>query len=476
MKTVVSFIAACTVVLTAAAASAQEVRPGRPYRGLFASGSEGVGHLLTATGAVGAGYITNSIVDWTGDPDAPEKGEARTGNSSFNSLSGGLSYASTSEKLALGASLSAAGRHYPGFDGLITTSYAGSAGASISLSRRTTFGVNQTVAHLPWRVLILAPDLAQSALGQVVAPNLDFATTRSDSYVYTTGSEITHQLSRKGSLTGSYSYQWTDTVGDHRNIFGETTSVRVRRGSSDASGSLGDRPVTEFQSGPELRSQTAALIYSYAMTRGLGLRLGYRYAQAKFGDLTPYRSHVIDSGLEYSHSLSLSRKTALSFSSGATAVTRGESINFGIVGNASLTHEIARSWSAAASYVRNVAFSESILVPFFYDSVNAGIGGLLNRRISLQAGAGGTIGNLSAISESTDDQTFDTFYGAAGIGVAISRHLSVNADYIYYAYSFNLPEFLGDGLSQRLGRQGVRLTLNAWAPIFERGRRPNATR
>jgi hypothetical protein len=67
------------------------------------------------------------------------------------------------------------------------------------------------------------------------------------------------------------------------------------------------------------------------------------------------------------------------------------------------------------------------------------------------------------------------------MGFAISRHLAVSVDYAYYAYSlagagFLAPYLLAGGFPAHLNRHSVNVSLNAWTPILERGRRANAAR
>lgn len=470
---VFSIATACAVLLTSVDASAQQTAPSRPFRGLFGGDDAGAQDGLTVNASIGSGYVSHSIAEWDDtESDGVATSELQTRGSISNMVSGGLGYSRTSSGLSLGASLSGYGQHYPDYSGLILGSFAGSAGASLKLSNRITIGGRQSVSYQPWRVLMLFPALTETPLGQILAANPDFATARSDSYLYSTGADLTYQVGRRDSITASYGYDASDMVAQRQDLTDEGAAVRLNRGAIEAAGSLGERPISEFSGGNlDFRMQNASLTYSRGIATGLGVRLGYRYSEMVYTSEASYRGHVFDAGLDYSRALSLTRRTTLSFSTGATGISHQGTTRYSAVGNATLLRQIGRTWTATASYIRNASFVHSLFEPVFYDAASVGFGGLINRRVSFQTSAGATLGDLGLEQPIAGSNSLDSRYGAAALSFALSRHLALSVDYVYFSYSFGLPQALAEGFSQRLGRHGVRASFSAWAPVFQRRRR-----
>jgi hypothetical protein len=149
------------------------------------------------------------------------------------------------------------------------------------------------------------------------------------------------------------------------------------------------------------------------------------------------------------------------------------------MGNATLTRDIGRTWAAAALYTRGVSFFQTVRLPYVYDSVTLGISGLIARRLQVQSSVGATVGDLSSPNPAVSPRLnrFATAYGRAGIIYALSRYAGIGADYVIYAYSFDDVSVLSHGLLQpQLTRHSVTISLRAWHPIVEHGRRPNAAR
>ena len=64
----------------------------------------------------------------------------------------------------------------------------------------------------------------------------------------------------------------------------------------------------------------------------------------------------------------------------------------------------------------------------------------------------------------------------AGVSQALTRHLALNANYSLYRYNFEPGAALVTGLVPRMNRHSVNVTLSAWAPVFQHGRKTNASR
>jgi hypothetical protein len=111
--------------------------------------------------------------------------------------------------------------------------------------------------------------------------------------------------------------------------------------------------------------------------------------------------------------------------------------------------------------------------PLLTDMVTARLNGLISRRvgfhssISAQRGAVGFVGADNAITRAVAN---------TGIQTALGRHLALGFDYSYYRYHYDSEVRRPLGLPSDSASQGVQVYLSAWAPIFQRGGRSNASR
>jgi hypothetical protein len=442
--------AAAVVVALASPAAAQGGSTSRPYRGLFAGGTSEPSHALSVNGSAASGYDTNVLADSADASFAAAPATPRPPASVYAALSGGLSYSLNAKGIGVGASLSSSVRRYSQLRDLVVGGVSGSLGASFTLTSRTIFTVGQAIASQPALMAMPFVPVGEASLGQVASPDVDFLAVRVNYLSYVTSAGISQQLSRRASMSAGYS-----------------------------------RQVSDLAVGSGFESQSGWARFSRNLTRDLGLRLGYGYTEARYGgDLGRYQRHTIDSGVDYSRALSLSRRTRLAFSSGAAALNERQRTQYTVTGNATLSHQIGRSWDTGVTYTRNVGFAESLRRPYFFDGVNGSIQGLIARRLSFNAGAGATIGDfgsattrdLDVASDGEGDDGFASWYASSALNTAISRHLAIGVAYTFYDYSLPAPVLVVEGSPSHVRRHSVRVSLNAWAPIFERGRRANASR
>jgi len=188
-----------------------------------------------------------------------------------------------------------------------------------------------------------------------------------------------------------------------------------------------------------------------------------------------YRNHNFDTGVDYNRALSLTRRTSLAVSTGATAVSQDRVTRFDVIGTVTANREIGRTWGASLSYNRNVRFDEAFLQPVFSDGISAGFGGLINRRLSFHSGMGATRGTIG-MSGTSSDNGFDAVNAFAGLNSAINRYLSLGVNYTFYRYNFEQDPLVVSGLLPHMNRHSINVTLSGWAPVFQRGKRSNASR
>jgi opacity protein-like surface antigen len=294
-----------------------------------------------------------------------------------------------------------------------------------------------TASYQPYSLGALFPTLIDPRTGDEIIDE-DFA------------SSSEHYASYSGSL--SYGHRLT-----RRTTLAMDAAYRIRESS--------------FRGVRRIRSGGARI--SRSMTRDLSLRLGYRYSDAEYDGLAGHAAnHVIDAGVDYSHALSVSRRTRISFSTGTSAATSPVTnrTHYRAVGAADLTHEIARTWFASLSYDRGVRFVDSWPEPVFYDSATAGLHGLITRRLQFFASARAARGTRQVFAN--DNSSFVTYYGSSGLSYALSRFVNAGVNYSYYGHRFPDSFVLAPGYPDHVSRETVRVYVSAWVPLFRRVGRP----
>jgi len=257
----------------------------------------------------------------------------------------------------------------------------------------------------------------------------------SEQYTYYAGGmTLRHQLTRRTSFNSAWNYRVTDRASNH------------------------------------FWNQTAEASFSVGLSRDLSLRLGYAYTQAHYGTRIT-ELHRPDIGLDFLRALSLTRRTSLSFGVGTEASVYGGTTRFNATGNATVLHEIGRSWTTAAAYQRGTYFVDTFAEPLTGDSGSVQLSGLITRRLQLQAVAAVSIGEMGYTS-----RDFDSYRGTITLSTALTRFMNVGVDYAYYKYEFDDTAGLEPGLSQDVNRQSIRARVSFWAPIFNQARRNNASR
>lgn len=399
-------------------------------------------------GQIGMGYETGVLVEQT------ERG-VNFGNVSFlqteddfSLFAGGISYVDYTDRHDFSAGLQSIARHYSDF--ATVSSHQASAALTVRLGRRTEVSGFGNAAYQPWGAVIYSPALTDPAFGQVVAPTRQIPVLNGSYRTYATGGAVSQRVTRRSTVTATYTYD-----------------------VANFSGLSGD-----------YQHQEASLRYAHGITRNLGWHAGYSYGEARFsGQPTTYRGRGFDLGLDYNRSLSLTRRTQFAFSTGFAAVDSSVALPVGFegtqyraIGAAWLNREIGRTWNAFASYNRNVAFFESLRGPYLYDGAAIGISGLISRRVALRSSVGATYGDVGLTTGSHESNRFVTGIADTSLTFALSRYAAIAAQYAFFVYSLDDPNAFWTSYAPDMTRHVVLVSLRAWAPIVERGRRGNATR
>jgi hypothetical protein len=399
-------------------------------------------------GQIGMGYETGLLVEQM------ERG-VNFGNVSFlqtedefSFFAGGISYVDYTDRHDFSASLQSFARNY--LDFATVSSHQGSAALTLRLGRRTELTGFGNAAYQPWGAVVYSPALTDPAFGQVVAPTRQIPVLNGSYRTYTTGVSVSERVTRRSMVTASYTHD-----------------------IANFSGLAGD-----------YQNQQASIRYSHLVTRNLGWHAGYIYGEARFSEQpTAYRGRGFDVGLDYNRSFSLTRRTQFGFTTGVAAVDSNvvvpvgfEGTEYRATGAAWLNREIGRTWDAVVSYHRNVAFFESLRAPYLYDGVSVGVGGLISRRVSVHSSAGATYGDVGLVTGSRESNHFVTGVADATLVIALSRYAAIATQYAFYVYSLDDPNAFWTSYAPDMTRHVVLVSLRAWAPIVERGRRGNATR
>jgi hypothetical protein len=212
------------------------------------------------------------------------------------------------------------------------------------------------------------------------------------------------------------------------------------------------------------------------------LRLGYGYREATNegfsglpGDTAVDREmHSVDAGVDYSRSFTLtsSRRTSLSFSTGSSFFT-GSNISedgfsdqsrtrFFVTGSATLLHEMGRTWRAAAVYSRSAGFSDLVFEPLTSNSVSVSVSGLIGRRNEISARASTSSGTVGSGRPGSD---FQGYVASAQWRRAINRYLAANASYLFYDHDFGQSVVLPLGFPRETNRHGVRVGVTVFFPL-----------
>lgn len=411
----------------APARSPQENR--RPYRALF-GGDPNDTTGLNLDVQLSGGYDDNVLatVDPGVDPRVQQSGF-------FSNASATLSFQQSGDHISFGLSGTTDLRYYRDVYDNLAVSYGGSGGLSVHPNTKTTITTRGGYFWTPLYGLWMSPAEAVPATGGL-APAMradspaDYAVTAKGASMSYFGVEGGQALSRKATLQGGYAIRYVDFE----------TEPRTERHESMSAG-LGYR------------------VSQYSTVRA-------SYGQQRYSvnpDLPPQTFATIGLGVDYARTLSLSgRRTSLTVRPATELTTRDGDIQVRLAGTVALNHEMGRTWTARVSYQRGVRFLQGVDQGFFSDVVQFGLGGLVNRRVQMDAG-----GMYSSGENRVDGkQTYESYSGGVRVSYAMSRHVSVFTQYFYYAYQFDDSVVLLPGTPRTIDRQGVRFGLALWAPLL----------
>jgi hypothetical protein len=487
-------LAACLAIAAPAAAQ----RPtGGPFSGLFKGSPREQPQTLDVQASVFAGKDDNLLATGLlgpgtgGVPINGEIGQAPRGlaNGTQASLAYGFRTSGTRSNVTVGA-----GASVMGFAGSLGSkpiwlqSYVASTGFSTSLTARTQVSVTGSASYAPYYQY--APFLTSTASDESPA-GTDYGFAVDSEWVRTTsvGAALSHQLTKTSTIT-----------------LGTVRTESVIAGKKSA-GDVGAGVVT--------------LTYTHNLTRKLAFRVGYALGRSHYGNnlattttdpnapalattaspegTTPIEgtttpaagvttttdeaekkayTHTLDVGLGYGDGITfrLGRHYLLSLGVG-TAIAKngdpksvaltGKSTAFTVTGNATLSRSLGRRWGTSIGYNRGTSYVVGFAQQMVSDSANAGIGGLIGRRLQISMGAGASRGQM--LFGAGGDNSLVSYMGSARLSYALLSHLGFYAQASYYRFSLppGLPSsvFVPD-----LNRRSVMVGLSTWVPLIKQRR------
>ena len=463
MRLFTSTIVVAALLAGAGAADAQFApaqRPERPYGGLFGGDTAKAEKLLTFSASFGGGYDDDIFATAGGGAPITGAGTASP-SSSFLIGSANLGYSVAIPKVTFQANFGTGAGHYPSLDHPNLVHHQAGVSGSFQVGRHAAFSFGQFENYQPlyfwsWLTLPAGPidpipvfdpgtmtisDAVQAvSLGSLQPVAADAVAASNAEYYLASDTDVgyTQGLTQHLTFSASYAYRRSDSP----------SGVR------------------------DFRMQSGSGMLSYAMAKGLALRVGYSYTDTKFPKssavgVSDYTGSQINAGVDYSKPLSVSRRTMLSFSTGTSAVSDGVQTHYNIVGNVYLTHEMGRSWMAGVGYNRGVSFIETFQAPVLADSATASIIGLLQRNMQFEVVGGASRGDVGFVTANG----YTSYYATTGVRFAFTRNVGLTVFYGVFRYSFENGVVLPPFTPRNSNRQTISFSMDFWKPLIQRNRR-----
>jgi len=413
-----------------------QLRPGRPYRGLFSEPSSDPNRHSTLDLAVSflGGYDQNAAAG--ASSGGGNLGDPRFGKSSgLASAAASLMFDKVQNQNALYASGRAAFRYYPSLTQLNAADYGVSAGFSTRPSQRAGLSGSADFAYAPFFSLLAIPVFPGTGLPSGTG---DFAFAERPSVVYGAVTDAAYDLTRRTHAVAGYTFRGFDFTR-----------------SGDAAGGI------------RQHNARAGVTRDLSRRSTLGGRYNYdRGAGSYTGLASTTRSHNGELTFDYRRLLRSRRQVSLGLSSGYGRIENeapeaAPRVDRQISAAVRLAVDVGRTWTANGNYRRGLRRLPGIVDPVFSNDVEAGVEGLLGRRGDLTCTARYSKGETGA-SEWTG---FDSASGTVQFRWALGRTTALRADYIYYWYEFPMDARIPAEFDRRVSRHGVRVGFDLWLPL-----------
>jgi hypothetical protein len=410
-------------VLLAAAADGPVVlaaeQPARIYRGLFGPDPD---VALTSHPVVELRVTTYEARGQTLARAGEGADEASLQDGQFYSgVTTGLFYRRKTRTATLNGSLGNALRLYS-LTGLTTTEQSGSGSVELRASRRTIVRAAGGLLYTPFHQVLGLPISTDTTGGTDAAIATNASTT------LTGGTSVVRQVGRRGVLTAGY-----------------------------------DGRVTTYRSGePGPISHQAGAAYTYEFARGIALRLGDGVRMLKAGATDPMLVQDLALGIDVNRSLTASRRTSVTFTTGSSITSTESGRRFVAAGSATLAHRIGRSWQTAVTFDRGLQVADLLPKPFVGNSTGFTLGGFLGRRTSMRLRGSYAFGDFDLNGSSS---RYVSYVAEARTAVALGRHFQLYVEHLYYQHRFPNGISLPPDVPFRRVQHGTRFGLDIWAAL-----------
>jgi hypothetical protein len=368
-------------------------------------------------------------------------------NSTSGTLAGNLAYDHRGDRVGVRASGYGVYRQYSTDSGRPAVPYGGMASMSVKASQKLQFDAQAGAAYSPFYQF--GSQFGATAFGGSAfsdAPNTAFASSAFGQSAF-----AGRNTSFDAELTA------TGTLSPRTSLSASFTGRQSR---------LLDVP------GSDMQDWNGHAMYSHRLSRTLGWHAGYGRGEARLDPTAPsFVNETLDVGIDYGNTLSVARRTALTFSTSTTGVRQDNATRYRLDGNVRLTRGMSRTWALFANYMRATEYLIGVRQPVLSDGIGAGLNGQLATRVKFTSQA-----TLSRGTFGFDSTTpFMTAGGTLRLEVAANRTFGWYTEYMYYYDQFPSSEPALASIP-RFSRHIVTTGLTMWIPIVDTVRPPRDPR
>lgn len=332
------------------------------------------------------------------------------------------------DHLSVAANGLAGGSYYPDMSDLSGFQYSGAASLGVAFGGFRADLV-QTAAVRPYYSFVATPLVADP--GQLLDPTHAFGAdlVREDTREYQSRATLRQELTARTAVSGTAGWRKTRFPGGAGDLTHVLGAVRLER----------------------------------KFTKYLTLVAGYGQQEGRYESRAQtFTTRDITVGTDYNRPLSRTRRTFVSASTGTTSVEDQTGRRLRVTGSAGLRHQMGRTWSANLQYARDAQYVQGFSAPFLSDGVTGVADGFLSRRAHLKLQTGYSTG---VIGLTTDAPGYETIFGTMEMRYALTRIVALQAQYLYYDYTFDRDASLV-GLPRQMQRNGVRIGVTFWLPLL----------
>lgn len=417
--------------LAAGPAGAQTNRARGPFAGLFGGGQK-PDQSLDFRGSLFGAYDFDTSGNGNAPPVASDFGDFGAQSGLVRAFEGELQYRRSTELTHFSVSGTGAFQQYPA-----------------SAFNGATYGANSTLdTHVTRRVKLTATG--------------DLTHTPFYSFAGFLGTDVGNPIPLTPGYDSAAVGAPTTTLDGRLALTGELTN----RSNLEAGVYLDRTAISKVPSAGLAEENFSAwgadLIYHHQITKALTFHTGYGREVFRGSDLTtPPVIQTIDAGLDFSHALSVSRRTTVSLDASTVAVRFGGEMNYDVDGHATLTHEMGRTWTANLAYARGTTFIPAFGEPVLYDRFETSVSGQITPRTEFAATAGYSHDQLGFVGPNG----FRVYEATSLLEIALTRDVAMFGQYAYYRYRIptDLTTLPVPGL---FARHAVTVGLSVWLPLI----------